>query len=219
MRKNMVQTKIIELPLKTGLVGLGYFGQKIYPYLEEAGFSAEKICARLADILEDPKISTVLIATPFETHYEIAKKCLLAGKNVYLEKPSCESSSELAELITLAKQKGLMIFTDFTFAFSPSIRKIHEILTPQRWREIKQIEMEFSQYGRFDQGHVVWLLGTHLLSILGLFMDLDQVNVTKVLPVNNIKLAEACQIQLQGAGKSINLILNLHSPEKNRKIR
>lgn len=237
----MLQTKIIDLPIKTGFIGLGYFGQKIYPYLADAGFSVNKIFynsaplidkdkllvlkndvtkvdAKLEDILAEPRITTVIIATPVESHYEIAKECLLAGKNVFIEKPTCDSSKELQELMEIARRNKLQLFTDFTFTFSPGIKKCHEILMPKLWSQVDQVDLEFCQYGRFDQGDVIWLLGTHLLSILGLFIDLNLLRVAEVVSLAGLPREEACRIKLTGENRDISIKLSLRSNERSRKM-
>ena len=61
----------------------------------------------LSDALADSKLHAVALATPVSTHYPLAKRCLLAGRHVLIEKPMAQKVSECEELIALANAKGL----------------------------------------------------------------------------------------------------------------
>ena len=67
------------------------------------------------DILNNPDIDAVVIATPVFAHYTLAKKALENGKHVLVEKPMTASVAEAEELIALAESKGLLLMVDHTF--------------------------------------------------------------------------------------------------------
>jgi len=74
------------------------------------------------------KVEAVIISTWENTHYQLAKKCLLAGKNVFVEKPMSFSFKEAQELVKIAKKKKLILMVDSTFLFDESFRLIKKEL-------------------------------------------------------------------------------------------
>ena len=81
----------------------------------------------LENILENDEIDAVIIATPIETHYKIAKDFLNANKHVLIEKPITASSKEALDLIKTAEKNKKVLMVDHTFEFSSPIEKIKEI--------------------------------------------------------------------------------------------
>ena len=86
----------------------GEKASKLYP--------ATKIVSALEDILGDKSIELVVISTPNETHFTLAKKALEAGKNVVIDKPFAPTAAEALELLQLAKSKGRARRSRFTIA-------------------------------------------------------------------------------------------------------
>ena len=78
----------------------GEKASKLYP--------ATKIVSALEDILGDKSIELVVISTPNETHFALAKKALEAGKNIVIDKPFAPTAAEALELLQLAKSKGVL---------------------------------------------------------------------------------------------------------------
>lgn len=81
---------------------------KAYPHLNTS--------TDINSVIEDHSIDCVVIATPVFTHFELAKKALLAGKHVLLEKPMTDTVAHAEELINLALQKGKTLMVDHTFS-------------------------------------------------------------------------------------------------------
>ena len=101
-------------------------------------------------VLSDPDIDVIYVAVPNDAHYEIAKKALLNGKHVIVEKPFVPHYKQAKELIDLAKKKGLIIFDAVTLVHMPNFRKMKEELP--KLGEIKMIDLNFSQYSsRYDK--------------------------------------------------------------------
>ena len=136
---------------KVGLavVGLGYWGPNLLRNAWEVqGARIVRVCDRnpdaLApvaarypsidltndydDVLQDPEVDAVLIATPVSTHYPLALAALQAGKHVFVEKPLSENSDESQELIELANKNDLVLMPGHTFLYSPPVRKVKELL-------------------------------------------------------------------------------------------
>ena len=116
-------------PVKTGVIGCGaisdiYLDNMIHRFrplevvacsaahLESARRKAEKFGLRAAtpeEILSDPEIELVVVLTPAPAHYDLVRSALLAGKHVYTEKPIATELRPAQELLTLAKDKGLLL--------------------------------------------------------------------------------------------------------------
>jgi predicted dehydrogenase len=132
-----------------GVVGCGYWGPNLI-----RNFSALNTCrvktvcdmsqARLDhmsslyrsttttqsfdDMLSDDDIEAIAIATHVNSHYDLAKKSLLAGKHTFIEKPMASSTAQCEELVELARQRGLQLMVGHTFIYSSPVRKIREII-------------------------------------------------------------------------------------------
>ncbi|MCB9813390.1 MAG: Gfo/Idh/MocA family oxidoreductase [Pseudomonadales bacterium] len=128
--------------MQIALIGYGYWGHKIYKTLSKI-ISSKNISVvdinindstgklkieSIINILSDDKINHVIIATPEETHYKIAKICLENSKNVFVEKPLCLKKNEAIELHQLANKKNLGLYVDYIFLFDPYVRKIKSII-------------------------------------------------------------------------------------------
>jgi predicted dehydrogenase len=140
--------------MKVALIGYGYWGKKIYKTLIEViapkniiivepKFNKEQNELKintLKEVLADSSISQVFIATPEETHFEIAKACLEKGKHVFVEKPLCLIKDEAVTLHNLADLKKLKLYSDYIFLFDPYIRKIKELIDNNYIGELNHIE-------------------------------------------------------------------------------
>ena len=130
-----------------GLVGLGYWGKNILRNLYEMGAiavafdtDAECISQRrqqfpdieyttlIDDILSDKRIRAVAIASPAVTHYEIAKKSLQAGKDVFIEKPLSLTGREGEELVQIAMKHERILMVGHILQYHPAVNKLKEII-------------------------------------------------------------------------------------------
>jgi predicted dehydrogenase len=118
-------------------------------------------------VINDPEINVVTIATPVRFHYEMAKKALLAGKHTFIEKPMASSAAECRELLDIAEDKNLTIIIGHTFIYSPPVRKIKEIISHGDLGEIQYISARRLNLGLFQTDiNVAWDLAPHDISII-----------------------------------------------------
>ena len=121
--------------MKAALIGYGYWGKIIERYITAHGIELTYIYCRTSiendkwvdrqDIIwEDKTVSLVFVCTPVRTHFDICKAALLAGKHVFCEKPAVKSMRELCELQDCAEQAGRILYIDYIYTTSPSIRYI-----------------------------------------------------------------------------------------------
>lgn len=113
-------------------------------------FGAEKVYTDMDAFLSDGDVNFVYIATPNLLHYEQAKKALLAGKNVILEKPFTTKVEQARELVEIAKEKHLFLIDAVPTAFLPNFEILKEQLP--KVGKVKLVMSNYSQYSsRYDQ--------------------------------------------------------------------
>lgn len=119
------------------------------------------------EILNNNDIDAVVIATPVFTHFALAKRALLMGKHVLIEKPMTSSVKEADELINLATQKGLTLMADHTFLYTGAVEKIKEIILTEVIGTPLYFDSSRINLGLFQPDiNVLWDLAPHDISIL-----------------------------------------------------
>ncbi|MCI5138176.1 MAG: gfo/Idh/MocA family oxidoreductase [Candidatus Electrothrix sp. AR1] len=88
-----------------------------------SNYPTVKKTTRLSDILNDPNVEGVALATPVSTHYTLAEQCLKSGKHVLMEKPFVSTSDQAKRLLALAKKQQLQILCDHTFCYTGAVKK------------------------------------------------------------------------------------------------
>ena len=131
------------------------------------------------DLLKDPSIDAIAIATPVQTHYELALAALKAGKHVLVEKPLAPSAEQVRRLIDEADRRGLTLMVDHTFLYTPAVQKIRELVQKDELGEIYYYDSTRSSLGLFQSDvNVIWDLAVHDLSIIQYILDEDPVAVS-----------------------------------------
>ncbi len=115
-----------------------------------AEYGAARVYTDMDEFLADEEVNFVYIATPNLLHYEQAKRALLAGKNVILEKPFTTKVEHAQELVDIAKERHLFLIDAVPTAFLPNFEILKEQL-PKIGR-IRLVMSNYSQYSsRYDQ--------------------------------------------------------------------
>jgi predicted dehydrogenase len=126
----------------------------------------------LDDVLGDPEVDGVLIATPIGTHYELSKAALLAGKHVFVEKPLASSAEQCADLMVLAAARDLTLMVGHTFIYSPAVRKVKELIDAGELGEVRFVAMQRVNLGLHQKDvNVIWDLAAHDVSILDYWLE------------------------------------------------
>ena len=210
-----------------GLIGFGYWGKKIYKYLEHSKrFECRWVYGRslkvrgiytnsLCNILNDKCTRAVIVATPIGTHYKITKRCLLAHKSVLCEKPLTLEVEQAKELIRIAQERRLQLVTEFTYTFSKSLKDIQNKM--KEIGQLRYIEMRAMQWGRFNKFDTYTLLGTHMLSIVDMFKPLSTFIIERRDCITRGK-AETGLIFLKGSSIKVSILSSLNSKEKEFKV-
>jgi predicted dehydrogenase len=119
------------------------------------------------EVIQDPAIDAVVIATPLATHYELALAALRAGKHVLVEKPMCGSKAEAEVLIEAAAARNLVLLVDHTFCYSGAVQKIRQLIDAGEIGDIYYYDAARINLGLFrEDASVLWDLAIHDLSIM-----------------------------------------------------
>lgn len=133
--------------------------RKVYPGL--------KTCSQPEELVNDPAIDAVVIATPVSSHFDLALAALRAGKHVLVEKPLATKSNHARQLIDEAAQRDLVLMVDHTFVYTDAVRKIRELIATGALGEIYYYDAVRVNLGLFQHDvNVVWDLAIHDLSIM-----------------------------------------------------
>ncbi len=179
--------------LRIGVVGLGYWGPNLARNIlachraelrwvcdvrEElvASYAKRSPGVRAAtsvdELLADPDLDAVVVATPVSSHYELTAAALDAGKHVFVEKPLAGSSVEARDLISRATSQGLVLMPGHTFLYSPPVMMIKELIDSGELGDIYFVSMSRVNLGLHQpDASVIWDLGPHDFSILRYWMD------------------------------------------------
>jgi len=125
------------------------------------------------DVLNDPGINGIAIATPAVTHADMARRALEAGKDVYVEKPLCLSEAEGVELIALAEKQDRILMVGHLLWYHPAILKLKEMIDIGRLGRIQYIYSHRLNLGKLRrEENVLWSFAPHDVSvILGLLNE------------------------------------------------
>ncbi len=135
--------------INVSVIGCGYWGPNLVRNFYENSSCTLKHCCDLDssktgkilkkypsiegvadcdEVISSPETDAVAIATPANTHFELAKKALEAGKHVLVEKPLSLSSREAEDIINISTKKNLVLMVGHTFEYNPAVRKLKEII-------------------------------------------------------------------------------------------
>ena len=208
----MLQKEIftpLNSPLKWGILGSARINEKIIPliknradcrlvahasrdskksidYARQWGF--EKSFDSYQELLQSSEVDMLYLSLPNSQHYEWAKKALLAGKHVLVEKPLVMSLGELRDLQNISKAKSLVALEGFMYAFHAQTKKLVELVQGGALGEIKVAKASFhfvledTQNIRLNSGlggGAMWDLGCYLCHLMSLFWPQSEIVETK----------------------------------------
>lgn len=170
---------------KVNLIGAGYWGKNLVRNffdlnaidtvfdLSEANLA--KISKSHPGITVSTKIddamtnsaTAVVISTPAETHYELSKKALLSGKDVYVEKPLALNFAEAQELVDLAKQKNRILMVGHLLQYHPAVVKLKSMITEGELGKIEYVYSNRVNLGKIrTEENILWSFAPHDISVM-----------------------------------------------------
>jgi predicted dehydrogenase len=118
-------------------------------------------------LLGDPGITAVTIATPAHTHHAVAKECLEAGKDVFVEKPMALTVAEAEDLQRTAEQRGRVLMVGHLLMYQPAVKFIHDFLKEGSLGKIFTLHQERAKLGKARAvENALWSLGVHDVAVL-----------------------------------------------------
>lgn len=136
------------------------------------------ISSDIEGVINNPEIDAIVIATPVFTHFPLAKKALLAGKHVLIEKPMTSSVSESKELIDIALRNNKVLMVDHTFLYTGAVQKMKSLIESKEIGELKYLDSTRINLGLFQSDvNVLWDLAPHDISICDYLMTEKPISV------------------------------------------
>ncbi len=139
---------------------------------------ASRFTTNIADVLDDATVSAVIIATPAETHYALARKALEAGKHVLVEKPLALFSEQARELAHLSTKMGRVLMPGHLLLFHPAIVKIRQMIEEGTLGSLQYLYSNRLNLGsvRKDE-NILWSFAPHDVSVLRYLIGADPIHV------------------------------------------
>jgi predicted dehydrogenase len=186
--------------IRIGVVGYGYWGPNLVrnfvdckdavvrmvcdPRQERLAQAARRYpgittATTAAELYNDPHVDAVVIATPVETHFDLALASLRAGKHVLVEKPITANSDEASRLIDEAQARNLVLMVGHTFVYTGAVRKMRELSESGELGEIYYYDSVRINLGLFQRDvNVLWDLAVHDLAIMDYVLRQRPVSVS-----------------------------------------
>jgi predicted dehydrogenase len=183
-----MRTPSLGRTVRIGVVGLGYWGPNLarnfdaLPGCELAWLcdrSVERLEAfrgrfpharettELDELLTDPDLDAVAIATPVPTHAALARRVLEAGKHVFVEKPLAQSVDDAEEVVAAAHVSGRTLMVGHLLEYHPGLERLKELVDSRELGKVHYIYGNRLNLGklRADE-NALWSLGAHDVSVL-----------------------------------------------------
>jgi len=130
-------------------------------------FPGARTTSSLDEVLADERLDAVAIATPVPTHAALAKRCLEAGKHVFVEKPLAQSGAEAADLVDLAAEHGRTLMVGHLLEYHPGLERLKDLVDSGELGDIHYIYGNRLNLGklRADE-NALWSLGAHDVSVV-----------------------------------------------------
>ncbi len=187
-------------PVRVAVVGLGYWGPNLVRNLyeladaevvlacDQRSEAVEQIAKRypavrgttqFAEVLDDPLVEAVVLATPIGTHFDLACASLEAGKHTLVEKPLADSVAKAVELARLAAERDVVLMPGHTFLYSPPVHAVKEMIESGELGDIYFVSTSRVNLGLHQSdASVVWDLAPHDFSILHYWLQEAPTHVT-----------------------------------------
>lgn len=168
------------------VLGSGYWGKNLVRNFSKLGvlstvcdISPKRIAAMrkehpgisfttsVEDILKDDNIKAIVIATPAETHFALAKKALNSGKDVFVEKPLALNAKEGQELIRIARKKKRILMIDHVLQYHPAVAALKELIKKGKIGDIQYIYSNRLNMGKLrKEENILWSFAPHDISLI-----------------------------------------------------
>ena len=169
-----------------GVAGLGYWGPNLARNFDDlarltwlcdgapearerfaARYPRARLTADFDEMLADPALDAVVVATPVPTHYALARRALEAGKHVLVEKPPAMRGDEMADLCALAEEHRRVLMPGHLLLYHPGVRKLKELVDGGELGEVLCAYGNRQNLGKIrTDENALWSLGVQELSVI-----------------------------------------------------
>ncbi len=173
------------------VVGMGYWGKNLVRNFSELGalvavcdsnpevrealareYPATRYVPEYGELLSDPAISAVALASPAVTHYDMARAALEAGKDVYVEKPLAIDLKEGRNLVELAERRRRILMVGHILRYHPAIVKLHEMIRAGALGKIQCLYSNRLNIGKIrTEENILWSFAPHDISVILSLLD------------------------------------------------
>jgi len=138
----------------------------------QANFPRTRAIESVDEVLGDPEVDAVVVATPAGTHFDLARQALEAGKHVFVEKPLATSVGEVDELSRLAARRGLVVMVGHTFIYNSAVRYVKTLIDSGELGDIRYIYSQRLNLGRIRSDiDALWNFAPHDISIIQYWLN------------------------------------------------
>src|SRR4029450_57233 len=114
-----------------------------------------------------PQVEAVVVATPVVTHYDLARRALLAGKHVFVEKPMAVQASEAEELVAIAEEQGRVLMPGHLLLYHPGVAKLKGLVDAGELGDVLYLYGNRQNFGKIRRvENALSSLGAHDLSVI-----------------------------------------------------
>ncbi|MEM0982922.1 MAG: Gfo/Idh/MocA family oxidoreductase [Planctomycetota bacterium] len=182
---------------RTAVIGCGGWGKNIVRTMakvarvaavvdpSEAGRATAKelapdasIHADAAEVLESPEIDAVMIATPAETHYDLARRAIDAGKDVFVEKPVTIDVAEAQDLVRRAEAAGRVLMVGHLLEYHAAIRKLKSLIEEGELGDVRYVISNRLNLGKVrTRENALWSFAPHDIAVILRLVGEDPIQV------------------------------------------
>jgi predicted dehydrogenase len=176
---------------RIAVVGLGYWGPNLARNFDQladlawicdvdpkardtfaARYPQARVAADVEEVLADPELEAVVVATPVPTHFDLARSALDAGKHVLVEKPPAMRGAEMDELVRLAEERELVCMPGHLLLYHPGVLKLKELIDAGTLGDVLYVYGNRQNFGVIrTRENALWSLGVHDLSVILYLLD------------------------------------------------
>ncbi|MEO5772698.1 MAG: Gfo/Idh/MocA family oxidoreductase [Sphingomicrobium sp.] len=145
----------------------------------QALYPTVAVSSSAQELIDNPAVDAVIVATPVNTHFELGMAALRAGKHLFVEKPIAATVEHARLLVEEADRRGLVLMVDHTFVYTGAVRKMHELIRREEFGKVRYYDSTRVNLGLFQNDvNVLWDLAVHDLSIMSYVLDQAPVAVS-----------------------------------------
>jgi UDP-2-acetamido-3-amino-2,3-dideoxy-glucuronate N-acetyltransferase len=179
------------------IVGTGYWGKNLVRVFGELGALRTvcdampgrfeglglagdvRRCTDLDEVLSDPGVSAVVIATPAATHYDVARACLEADRDVFVEKPLALEVDQGQGLVDLAEARDRVLMVGHILRYHPAVLKLQEMITRGDMGRVEYVYSNRLNMGKLrTEENILWSFAPHDISVILALLDEQPVAVS-----------------------------------------